>query len=266
VDEQKKIAWTLLYLNNGYAAGWRDEYIDMATKDPTKAWSTWDAFKKSFEQRFNDTMEKTTAQHQLESIRVEKAGSIDKFNQRFSDLARVALFDKEAQKVLYMKALPWWMHDRIIDLETQPKDIPALMAKALHYDLLSKQRRQGRNFNNGLYTVPGRCNAPALGTRSNPIHMERRWLSTEEVNEYQQKGLCFKCGKQGHMVRDCPNPDNQSGSNRGPRRPFVPYKPKIPVKARFQKLLEDCTANKLDDMIMTIQETNKNDQNFQQDG
>jgi hypothetical protein len=114
VDEQKKIAWTLLYLDDGYSAGWRDEYINKVAKDPTKAWNTWDAFKISFEQRFNDTMEKTTAQHQLESIRVEKAESINKFNQRFSDLARVASFDEEAQKVLYMKALPCWMHDCII--------------------------------------------------------------------------------------------------------------------------------------------------------
>jgi hypothetical protein len=168
VDEHKKIAWTLLFLNDGYATGWRDEYIDWVTKDPSKAWKTWDEFKTDFEKQFNDTMEKTTAQHQLESIRVEKNESIDRFNQRFSDLACVAASDEEAQKVLYMKALPWWMHDCIIDLETQPKDIPALMAKALHYDLLSKQRHQGRNSNNGLYTVPGQREAPALGTKSNP--------------------------------------------------------------------------------------------------
>jgi hypothetical protein len=67
------------------------------------------------------------------------------------------------------------------------------------------------------------------------------------------------------MVRDCPNPDNQAGTNQGPRRPFVPYKPKVPVKARLQELLEDCTADELDNMIMTIQETNKNNQDFQHD-
>jgi hypothetical protein len=27
VNEQKKIAWTLLFLDDGYAAGWRDEYV-----------------------------------------------------------------------------------------------------------------------------------------------------------------------------------------------------------------------------------------------
>jgi hypothetical protein len=186
-------------------------------------------------------MEKTTAQHQLEGIRVQKGKTIDRFNQRFADLARIASFDEEAQKVLYMKALPWWMHDRIINLEVQPKDIPSLMAKALHYDLLSKQRQQGQRPNNNLYTVPARQDDLPLGTRNNPIHVERRQLSTEEVNGYRCKGLCFKCGKQGHRVRDCPNPDNQSGSNQGQQHPFVPYKPKEPVKARLQELLEDCT-------------------------
>jgi hypothetical protein len=156
VDEQKKIAWTLLFLDDGYAAGWRDKYIDKVATNNCTAWKDRAEFQREFESRFNDTMEKTTAQHQLKGIRVQKGETIDRFNQRFADLARIASFNEEAQKVLYMKALPWWMHDRIIDLEVQPKDVPSLMAKALHYDLLSKQRRQGQRPNNNLYTVPAR--------------------------------------------------------------------------------------------------------------
>jgi hypothetical protein len=106
-------------------------------------------------------------------------------------IARIASFDKEAQKVLYMKALPWWMHDRIVNLEVAPKNIPSLTAKALHYDLLSKQRQQGQRPNNNLYTVPAHRDNLPLGTRNNPIHVERHRLSTEEVNKMLQQKLLW---------------------------------------------------------------------------
>jgi hypothetical protein len=79
VDEQKKIAWTLLFLDDGYAAGWRDEYIDKVATNKRTPWKDWTEFQRGFESRFNDTMEKTTAQHQLKGIRVQKGKTIDRF-------------------------------------------------------------------------------------------------------------------------------------------------------------------------------------------
>ena len=32
---------------------------------------------------------------------------------------------------------------------------------------------------------------------------EPRWASREEVERRKQEGLCLRCGKDGHMVRDC---------------------------------------------------------------
>jgi hypothetical protein len=86
VDEQKKIAWTLLFLNDSYAAGWRDEYIDKVATNKRTPWKDCAEFQRKFKSRFNNTMEKTTAQHQLKGIRVQKGKTIDRFNQRFADL------------------------------------------------------------------------------------------------------------------------------------------------------------------------------------
>jgi len=33
----------------------------------------------------------------------------------------------------------------------------------------------------------------------------RKAMNDKEHEEYQKTGRCFECGKQGHLVRDCPN-------------------------------------------------------------
>ena len=33
----------------------------------------------------------------------------------------------------------------------------------------------------------------------------RKATNEKEHKEYQKTGRCFECGKQGHLVRDCPN-------------------------------------------------------------
>jgi hypothetical protein len=41
---------------------------------------------------------------------------------------------------------------------------------------------------------------PARGTVGN---LRARWASEEEMNRRRRKGLCFRCGKPGHMVSKC---------------------------------------------------------------
>jgi len=33
----------------------------------------------------------------------------------------------------------------------------------------------------------------------------RKATNDKECKEYRKTGRCFECGKQGHLVRDCPN-------------------------------------------------------------
>jgi len=38
-------------------------------------------------------------------------------------------------------------------------------------------------------------------------------LSFAQVNDMKKKGLCFKCGKHGHMMEDCPKTDTNNSND-----------------------------------------------------
>ena len=42
-------------------------------------------------------------------------------------------------------------------------------------------------------------------TKKDPNAMDVDLLSTEKRDEAMRKGLCFGCGKHGHLNRDCPD-------------------------------------------------------------
>jgi len=42
----------------------------------------------------------------------------------------------------------------------------------------------------------------------------RKATNDKECEEYQKTGRCFECGKQGHLVRNCPNKKTRTCTTR----------------------------------------------------
>ena len=42
----------------------------------------------------------------------------------------------------------------------------------------------------------------------------RKATNDKEREEYQKTGRCFECGKQGHLVHDCPNKKTRAHTTR----------------------------------------------------
>jgi len=78
----------------------------------------------------------------------------------------------------------------------------------------------------------------------------RKATNDKECKEYQKTGRCFECGKQGYLVRDCPNKKTHAHTTRTVQieendKPVTPETPtpSVSLAARVARLSEeDCCA------------------------
>jgi hypothetical protein len=101
---------------------------------------------------------------------------------------------------LFRKALNEPLARRILFGEEIPKTIEGWFKKANQFDsnFRMAQAIMGKKTTNGK--KPWQTSKPAA---KDPNAMDVDALSTEQKNEYMQKGLCFKCGERGHLSRNC---------------------------------------------------------------
>jgi len=83
----------------------------------------------------------------------------------------------------------------------------------------------------------------------------RKATNDKECKEYRKMGRCFECGKQGHLVRDCPNKKTracvtrtvQIKENNKPVTPETPT-PSMSLTARVTCLSEEDRCAFMDEM------------------
>jgi hypothetical protein len=159
-------------------------------------------------------------------------------------------------------------------MSTLPTTLQEYQDKASEFDIR-------RNYNNDKALDPyaqrkESNNNNGLGSRTNPIHVERRYikLNKDEQNKLRNENKCFYCKREGHIACFCPdNQDqgynqNQRGSYRGRRQDRGGYRGGCPYKGRntefkarlmqlkdhMNEFLSSATIEDLNDMAMAIKE------------
>ena len=219
-NDDKKIAFTVSFMNDGDAAAWKEEFIFRAIEDSDKrgddiSFGTFQAFKDSLENSFSPYDAPGDA---LEEIRKLRSGetSMDEHIAKFKILVTQSGLPESAAVIdFFRETLPVPLQRQILCCDSPPTTLSGWYDKAsrFHNNYKRMQRILGRRtdtkttINNSNASAPKRFTFPRKEKDPNAMDVDR--LTIEERTLLMKEGKCFRCRKQGHLSRDCPDPLDQ---------------------------------------------------------
>ncbi|KAJ2911493.1 hypothetical protein MD484_g8919, partial [Candolleomyces efflorescens] len=227
--DEKKIAFVLSYFDKGEPAQWKTSFIRTKTQpDDTINLGSWSDFLKKLNDDFREIDEEGDALYQLEILR-QGARPAEDLASKFRIVAHKAKLlegrdgetaERDPTDIMlrahFKKALTPGLLRKILELETQPKTLEELIAKAIKFD--NQWRRTNTTFKTQrqvrrMETLTNQTYA------SNPSQVSIARLTLEEREELRKKGDCFFCKEHGHMAKDCPKvtKQNENKTHQTPR-------------------------------------------------
>jgi hypothetical protein len=178
---------------------------------PKADWGTEDEFYRKCDEAFGDQNKRANAEHQLALLR-QSNKTAEEYFQEFDQLARTAGYHRNHDDVL-IKYLCEQVKTSIIDkiyaigrVPTRYKDWKEAI---LNIDGLERRRAEQKKFVSAQHFNPtSRTNPPPRAPtekRAMPAPQTTDRAPKVELDVARAKGLCFRCGKPGHMSRNCPD-------------------------------------------------------------
>jgi hypothetical protein len=104
---------------------------------------------------------------------------------------------------VFRQALNTDIRLEITRMQVQPKTLDELIQAASKFDQLLHPERQQFSLESvfGSSPPPSRGKPPQSSSQSPTVDMAK----VLEKEQYLKEGLCFHCGKKGHIARNCPS-------------------------------------------------------------
>jgi hypothetical protein len=183
----------------------------------------WQTIIDRFKDAFTDTMSVEKAKQAIKEIRM-KDGDLDGYIAKFKQLARIAGHDLNAKGTwtMFAEGLPKMLHYNMISqggrcpnswqewtegaVEQQQKWL--YLQTFFNGKVPQKKQGPNQNWHQGQGTGSAK-NSNAMDLTPGHIRV-RGALTDEERDKLRATGSCFRCRKQGHMSRNCPEKPCQS--------------------------------------------------------
>ncbi|KNF05033.1 hypothetical protein PSTG_01662 [Puccinia striiformis f. sp. tritici PST-78] len=171
-DDHTKVLWSLSYLD-GQALEWVDQFVKKLFQ--AKEISYDQDFAKALVAMYFDTEKKTKAE-----------ASLCKLKQTKSTADYTHLFNTHTHHT-------GWETATLIS----------------HYKQGLKSNIDNEINGGDHQTSQSTSNEPDSGPNARDVSAMNGRLSNAEKSRMMKAGLCFQCGKRGHLVRDCPEKTNK---------------------------------------------------------
>ena len=204
--DKKKIAYALSFMNEGDAKSWKGQFITEKTTPTGLNLGTWTEFTTSLTTAFAPFDAPGDALERLTSLKMGNNSIEDHIAQYKVLLSKSKVPDDSPSAIDYFRrTLNVPLQRKLLELPTQPKDLKEWYewASRLDNNYRRMQRILGRPAGKGREEPTRRWTFQKK--EKDPNAMDVDALTIDKRTEYMKKGLCFGCGKGGHLNRDCPD-------------------------------------------------------------
>ena len=229
--------WASSYLR-GEAGRWMEPFLrDYFEKGSFKncmyatreILGSWKGFKKEIRRMFGDIDEKKTAETKLYGLR--QTSSVTAYSTEFQKYGNKTGWDSTALLSHYTRGLKGHVREELARIEPQPQNMIDMIALTVRidnrmYEFQKESRSLGQHRHGKKYVKnEGRKRyRPNENQWSDPMELdgaEKRTRGHSEKGKRREKGLCYTCGKPGHMARECSQEKKQGGKPwNKPKREF----------------------------------------------
>ena len=211
--DESRIRFALSFMKGGLPEKFVANYINQVMVMPaaTTTWKTWADFATAGETSFGDKNKRTNAEDRIALLK-QGSKSVEEFNQEFNQLAFVAGYKDTHHNDVLIKLLQEGIKTSIIDdiyrQPTLPADYNAWKERIINMDNLAHQRQEQKKAHptttfHKPTTFVKKPDVPNIKTSTRITYggSGRRM----DVDKARTEGQCFRCGKQGHISRFCPD-------------------------------------------------------------